>query len=156
RRKAYALLAAYIDTFRSAPDLSELQKKGMKGLGEHIKKLAANAFEGGTKSNLDEFLLDAIERAGQAVHSLEGPDTFEAISGLLVALRQRATKVRCSNCRQGSICCGNEEQDSEIVAAEEGGTCIQEIKAAFRLAQKITSLRYADSGLQAPDFIRTV
>jgi hypothetical protein len=147
-RKAYALLAAYIDSIRSASEPPGLVRSGLTELQKNVQSLANNVCDEGGDGSLDTFLINAVERATEATRNIVGSDAVDAMSEMLAALRARAGRIKCSSCQSGVICCGDESRDSTIVAAEQGGECISEIKTAFRLALDISVSEYGNATLQ--------
>jgi hypothetical protein len=142
-RKAYALLAAYCDIVRDLPEPDGAAQRGISEFLKGIQSRANDVFERGSRLDLDEFLLDAIGRAEQAIRLLADEQATQASSPIVAAIRTRAGQIKCVGCHQGSICRG-EEADDIIVAATSGGECIREIKTAFRSAMEIAVREYRD------------
>lgn len=127
-RKAFSLLGAY---FRTVAEVSENDAPSNKAQSEFedlIRKLAKAVLFDTANAPLEDFLANAVTRADQAARVLLDTN-FASVEPTATALRAKIARIRCRDCRNGTICDGGSEDDQIV---EAGGECISEIKAAFR------------------------
>src|ERR1700733_13720222 len=150
-RKAYALQAAYHGSVRKiAPQAPATE---LRPLADNVRTFAEQASKG--ESRLDDFLSASVQRIEKVAQLLWADREIPtSAASVLAAMHLRAAEVRCAQCCNGRICVGKDELDDEIVASEDGGLCILEIKEAFRSATELTQKAYsAYTMLTLPELI---
>src|SRR5689334_20124862 len=111
-RKAYALLATYHGIVRQHAAASDATfETGLGYFGTRIDEIAKEVARADTANELDAFLVEAIDHAERSTGPIVKPEAMLAISPIVTALRAHAASIRCSNCYNGAICCGEAGDD---------------------------------------------
>lgn len=140
-RRAYALHESFYEAVRRIQiPLAEgtLQSLHSRVL-EHTRDLARDDVR-----PLDKFLQDSARSFEESVATIPKIDELDRlkIAEILGEFRDRIQRVDCQGCLSGRICNGDPDFDDEIVAAPDGGQCIQGIKVAFELAGRMAAEQY--------------
>jgi hypothetical protein len=143
-RKAYALQAAYYGVARKVA--AGTLESDLQVVSENVLKFSKNAVNDklseGMPRDLDKFLAGVTSKIEQLTRiECEETGIPAAAEFVLNAIRQRAEGIKCHNCYNGIICTGGVDDDV-IVAAQEGGECIREIRQAFDLAVDLSQQSY--------------